>query len=160
MSYASSKEPYSNHGDAKMKSFFDLFFGPDHHTPIRELMNVHITLNGDGYPRIEATDGEVVSFSEQGSIKKVRVSRDRFFACGCAVETSQIGGVCRNGGCRKISCRICQSRCSVLSCSRPICRECSVFLEDVRLCPRCYEPLRRRLARQKVTQALLRPFTG
>lgn len=142
-----------------MNSFFDLFFGPGH-TSIREQMDVHITLDGDGHPTIEPLDGEAVSLSEQGSIKKVSVSRDRFFACGCAVETSKIGGVCRNEACRKISCSTCHGRCSAPSCSRPLCRECSVFLEDVRLCPRCYKPIQRQLARQKIKQALLSPFTG
>ncbi len=140
-----------------MNSFFDLFFGPGH-TPIREQMDVHITLDGDGHPRIEPLDGEAVSLSEEGSIKKVSVSRDRFFACGCAVATSQIGGMCNP--CRKISCSIHHTRCAVPSCSRPLCLECSRFLEDVRVCSRCYEPLRRQLARQKLTRALLRPFTG
>ncbi len=140
-----------------MNSIFDVLLGPGQ-TPIRRELGVHIALDGEGNPRIEPVDGEAFSLSEEGSLNKVKISRDRFFACGCAVATSQIGGRCRHGACRKESCQIHHGQCA--ACFKSLCLECSLFLEEVRLCPRCYEPLRRKLARRKITRALLSPFTG
>lgn len=143
-----------------MNDLFDLLFGSGH-TPIKRETTIHVTFDGEGNPQIEPVDGAVMMLSEQGSIDKLKTSRDRFFACGCAVDTSEIGGQCRSGACRKVSCLQHHGRCSVLSCSRPLCLECSLWLEEnFRICRRCYKPAQRQLARQQLTRALLRPFSG
>lgn len=140
-----------------MNNIFDVLFGPGQ-TPIRRELGVHITLDGDGRPVVQPVDGEALTLSEDGSVDKVRISRDRFFHCGCAAATTQVGGMCKQGPCRKVSCVRHHGRCA--ACFKPLCLECSLFLEEVRLCPRCHEPLRRKLARQNITRALFRPFIG
>ena len=140
-----------------MNDLFDLLFGLGH-TPIRREMGIHITLDDRGHPRVEPVDGEAFTLSEDGSIDKIRFTQSRFYHCGCAVESSRIGGQCANRSCRQISCIKHHQRC--VACSKPLCLECSLFLEEVRLCPRCYEPLRRQLVRRKIARALLSPFTG
>ena len=145
-----------------MNNLFDLLFGLGH-TPIRREVSVRITLDDEGHQRVEPVDGEAFMLSEEGSIDKIRFTQPRFYHCGCAVESSRIGGQCANRSCRQISCIKHHGRCA--ACSKPQCLECSRYLADaeqgeVRLCPRCHETLSRQLVRRKITRALLSPFIG
>ena len=143
-----------------MNGFFDFFLGSEH-KPIRREVNVRVTFDSDGNPTVEPDEGEASLLSEDGSIDTIRYSRDRFFHCGHSTQAVGIGGQCLE--CQGIDCVQCFGHCE--ACSKPLCLEHSVYLESpdlakpLRLCVNCHEALRQQLFRQRVTRALLRPFT-
>lgn len=141
-----------------MASIFDILFGKGDR-PIRRDVQLRITVDEDGNPKIEGVDGMGVRVSPEGSLDRVIIISDRFFHCGCSAEQAP-GGRCGMPRCGRVSCQKCEGRCH--ACSIPICLEHSVFegTENVRirLCHKCRDASKRRRVLMAGLRCLASPF--
>ncbi len=142
----------------RMTSIFDILFGKGDR-PIRRDVQLRITTDEDGNPKIEGVDGTGVRVSPEGSLDRVIITSDRFFHCGCSVEQAP-GGRCGWPGCGRVSCQKHEGRCH--DCSVPLCLEHSVFEDTqtgrLRLCHKCHDVGRRRRILGAGLRFLARPF--
>lgn len=127
-----------------MNDVFNLLFG-NNQKSIRRRTVLKPTSDVDGQPIVEAIEGETISLSPDGSIDSIQVVPDRFFHCGCTAE-KPMGGRCQEGGCNRVSCTQCFSRCK--ACGLPLCLEHRFMAIDdagreVVLCRRCKEAMQR-----------------
>ena len=91
-------------------------------TPVRRDVRLHSTRDQEGDPHVEALGGEAFYLSPEGSIDRLELTLDRFFGgCGCTTNV-QVGGMCSEPGCGRISCNRCFTRCSL--CLKSLCLEC------------------------------------
>ncbi len=91
-------------------------------TPVRRDLKLHVTVDEEGHPSIEALGGEAFVLSPENSIDRVEISRDRFYGgCGCTTNV-EVGGKCSEPGCNRIFCIRCATRCIV--CLKSLCLVC------------------------------------
>ncbi len=149
-----------------MPDYYDLLLahGPGHR-PIRRDSKVQVFFDNTGALTVEPEDGEAFLLSrDDGSIDRISVvRRDRFFACGCPMDT-QAGGQCGEPGCGRVSCATHFELCRCQGCGKPLCLNHSINRKfpDVKgsaWCYQCHDNISRRLARQQIAGFLLRPFS-
>ena len=139
-----------------MDELLELLFGQSG-TPVRRDLRLHSTRDREGNPRVEALSGEAFLLSPEGSIDRFQLSRESFHACGCTSQV-QVGGMCGEPGCGRISCTNCFTRCAL--CGKPLCLEHvrSIFSPDgarAVLCHMCEDEVRWRSLVSTVTLGLL-----
>lgn len=141
-----------------MTSVFDILFGHGDR-PIRRDVQMRVTVDEDGNPKLEGVDGTGVRVSPEGSLDRVIVTSDRFFHCGCSADQAP-GGRCGIPGCGRVSCPKCAGRCHV--CTMPLCLQHSVFENTenarIRLCHRCRDAGKRRRTLAAGLRCLASPF--
>ncbi len=142
-----------------MKHLFDVLFAKGSR-PVRRDVNLRMTVDSDGRTVMEPVDIQTFNLSPEGSIDRVRLTPERFYHCGCNAELP-MGGRCAEAGCRQVSCIRCHGRRA--QCQKPICPEHSRFLgEDrdqrIRLCPECYDALKRKRTIRTLVKGVLSPF--
>ena len=142
-----------------MKNLFDDLFG-DATRPFRRDADVRATFDGEGNAVLEPIQAESATLSPEGSLDRIKISRDRFYHCGCSAQLP-IGNQCGEFGCNRISCVNCAGRCR--ECSKPICLEHTRFLTDeegarISMCASCCGKVARKAFRRTLFGLLLSPF--
>lgn len=127
--------------------------------PVRRHVELRATYDDEGHPRTEVLGGESFVLSDEGSIDRVELTRDRFYSCGCPTQT-EIGGQC--GECNRISCVKCLRRCSNPNCREPLCIFHVTHVADSNgstapLCAVCGDEFRWKALVSRVTLGLLPP---
>ena len=126
-------------------------------TPVRRDLKLHVTMDEEGNPTIEVLGGEAVGLSQEDSIDRLELTRDRFYS-GCRCTTNvEVGGRCSL--CDRVVCAVCWSRCVL--CLTALCPGCLIRIPtkggEKDLCPACEDEVRWKSLVSKTTLGLLPP---
>ncbi len=121
--------------------------------PLRRKKKYEVTYDPiTGQDRILNLTEEELIHADDGSVDSMEVQRKYFLDCGCNASAA---GKCYQ--CDSLSCQVHYGICC--KCQKPICLECSIFVETddqkIRYCKTCHETISRKQRFARIGRFLL-----